>query len=315
MMRIHRIRRRLAFALVLVPVTMISIGFGQASPAASEDTATKATVKAEGTVRFGDRVRLRGEFPDSARAEVAILHRSAGEGSFSRVASTRTGAGGRWTTRVKPRRTGDWRAQLASSEPADPLTAESERDSVSDSERIRVRSVTKVVPTKRDVIAGSEVEIRGQVLPAGQRDVLVDLGGQIERAHANKNGRFALDLRVPDTGTHRVSAEAKGNRDASGSKDAGGTVTAYRYAQASWYGPGLYGNRTACGQTLTPSTRGVAHKALPCGTKLSIRHGSREVHVRVIDRGPYVGNREFDLTSATKEDLGFSGTGRILVDR
>ncbi|MDQ3759228.1 MAG: septal ring lytic transglycosylase RlpA family protein [Actinomycetota bacterium] len=112
-----------------------------------------------------------------------------------------------------------------------------------------------------------------------------------------------------------MRAEAKRNADAAASKDAGGTVTAYRYAEASWYGPGLYGNRTACGQTLTPSTRGVAHKSLPCGTRLSIRHGSREVHVRVIDRGPYVGDREFDLTEATRNDLGFGSIGRILVSR
>jgi rare lipoprotein A (peptidoglycan hydrolase) len=59
----------------------------------------------------------------------------------------------------------------------------------------------------------------------------------------------------------------------------------------------------------------VAHKSLPCGTKLSIRRGSNEVHVRVIDRGPYVGNREFDLTEATKNDLGFGSTGQILVSK
>jgi len=294
---------------------MISIGLGQALPAASSDTAPRATVKAEDSVRFGDRIRLHGEFPESADAEVAILHRSAGETSFRRVASTRTGAGGRWNTRVKPRRTGDWRAQLASDEPADPLTGESERDSVSNSERIRVRSVTRVVPSKRDVIAGSEVEIRGQVHPAGQRDVVVTLGGQTERAHADKDGRFALDVRTPGTGTYRVRDDAKANRDAAGSKDAGGSITAYRYAQASWYGPGLYGNRTACGQTLTPSTRGVAHKTFPCGTKLTLRYGGRSVNVEVIDRGPYVGDREFDLTSATRDDLGFGSTGQILTSR
>jgi len=73
-------------------------------------------------------------------------------------------------------------------------------------------------------------------------------------------------------------------------------VIAYRKAFASWYGPGLYGNRTACGQTLTSSTLGVAHKTMPCGTKLHLRHRGRSVTVRVIDRGPYAAGREFDLT-------------------
>jgi rare lipoprotein A (peptidoglycan hydrolase) len=141
------------------------------------------------------------------------------------------------------------------------------------------------------------------------------VGGQTKRAHADKKGRFEVDWKAPGAGKYNVRATAKRNKYASGSKDSGGRVTAYRYAQASWYGPGLYGNRTACGQTLTSSTRGVAHKSLPCGTKLSIRRGSNEVHVRVIDRGPYVGNREFDLTEATKNDLGFGSTGQILVSK
>jgi len=314
-MRRHRIRRRRALALALVPVTMISMGWGLASPALAQDddSARQATVKAKGSVRFGDRARLRGEFPDAPNAEVAILHREAGEGSFKRVDGARTGAGGSWTAKVKPRRTGDWRAELASA--PTPLADGVAADTTSNTEKILVRSVTKVVPAKRDVVSGQNTEVRGKVLPAGQRDVIVQIGGATKRAHADKNGRFEVDFKAPGAGDYRIRATAKSNRDAGGSKDSGGSITAYRYALASWYGPGLYGNRTACGQTLTPSIQGVAHKSLPCGTKLSIRHGSREVHVQVIDRGPYVGDREFDLTSATKDALGFSGTGQILVNR
>lgn len=216
---------------------------------------------------------------------------------------------------MKPRRTGHWRAELTTDPVAGPLSDEGAPDSTSNTKKIRVRSVLKVAPAKRDVVSGRSTKIRGQALPAGQRDVVVKIGGQTKRTRTDRNGRFSLSWKAPSAGKHRVRAQARSNRDASGSKDAGGSITAYRYAEASWYGPGLYGNRTACGQTLTPSIKGVAHKSLPCGTKLSIRHGSREVHVRVIDRGPYVGNREFDLTSATKDDLGFSGTGRILVDK
>lgn len=72
---------------------------------------------------------------------------------------------------------------------------------------------------------------------------------------------------------------------------------------ASSYGPGLYGNRTACGQTLTTATRGVAHKTLRCGTRLRICHRGRCTHARVIDRGPYSGNRVLDLTAATTREL------------
>lgn len=73
---------------------------------------------------------------------------------------------------------------------------------------------------------------------------------------------------------------------------------------ASYYGPGLYGNRTACGQTLTTTLQGVAHRTLPCGTLVHLRYGANEVTVPVVDRGPVILSREFDLTYATKLALG-----------
>ena len=59
----------------------------------------------------------------------------------------------------------------------------------------------------------------------------------------------------------------------------------------------------------------MAHKTLPCGSKLTLRKGSRTVRVRVIDRGPYVGGREFDLTEATAQRLRFHGHGAVLTTR
>jgi rare lipoprotein A (peptidoglycan hydrolase) len=73
---------------------------------------------------------------------------------------------------------------------------------------------------------------------------------------------------------------------------------------ASWYGPGFYGNKTACGQTYTPEILGVAHLTLPCGTRLALTYGSRSVTVTVIDRGPYVAGRAIDLSNATRLALG-----------
>jgi rare lipoprotein A (peptidoglycan hydrolase) len=73
---------------------------------------------------------------------------------------------------------------------------------------------------------------------------------------------------------------------------------------SSWYGPGFYGNRTACGQTYTPEIEGVAHLTLPCGTALILTYGSRSVTAAVIDRGPYIAGRTLDLSNATKLALG-----------
>ena len=73
---------------------------------------------------------------------------------------------------------------------------------------------------------------------------------------------------------------------------------------ASWYGPGFYGNRTACGQVYTPEIHGVAHRTLPCGTVLRLEFGGRSVAVPVIDRGPFIGGRTLDLSNATRAALG-----------
>jgi rare lipoprotein A len=88
------------------------------------------------------------------------------------------------------------------------------------------------------------------------------------------------------------------------------TSTSNARAWASWYGPGLYGNGMGCGGTLTTSTWGVAHKTLPCGTRLTICY-QRCAHVTVIDRGPFVAGREFDLTYPVKSYIGMPSVGRV----
>ncbi len=85
----------------------------------------------------------------------------------------------------------------------------------------------------------------------------------------------------------------------------------FRYGHASWYGPGLWGNRTACGQTLQPQTMGVAHKTLPCGTTVKFVYHGRAVITQVIDRGPYIQGRAWDFTKAASDALGFEGVGRV----
>lgn len=88
----------------------------------------------------------------------------------------------------------------------------------------------------------------------------------------------------------------------------------FRLALASYYGPGLWGNPLGCGGVLTAQTMGIAHKALACGTLLDICR-RRCATVRVVDRGPYVGGREVDLTMATAAAIGFSGVGLVRLRR
>jgi rare lipoprotein A len=129
----------------------------------------------------------------------------------------------------------------------------------------------------------------------------------IDRDRTAASGRFVLRARMRRamTAPVRVKVGAETHRV--------GRLNVYRFAHASWYGPGLYGNRLGCGGRLAPGRLGVAHKSLPCGSRVTLRHRGRSVRVRVIDRGPYVGGREYDLTEATARKLRFRGHGSILT--
>jgi rare lipoprotein A len=105
------------------------------------------------------------------------------------------------------------------------------------------------------------------------------------------------------------------DRNAAVSRTLRGKTYVLRPGHASWYGPGLYGNKLGCGGTLKTSTVGVANKSLPCGTKVVFRYKGRTATLPVIDRGPYVGGREWDLTAGAKRKLGFGSTGTVWTSR
>jgi rare lipoprotein A len=80
---------------------------------------------------------------------------------------------------------------------------------------------------------------------------------------------------------------------------------------ATWFGPGFYGKRTACGQTLTPSVVGVANRTLPCGTLVKVSYNGHAVTVPVLDRGPYGNGAEWDLTAGAAQALNVTETVRV----
>lgn len=80
----------------------------------------------------------------------------------------------------------------------------------------------------------------------------------------------------------------------------------------SWYGPGFYGNNGACGLVpggIQKDTVGVAHRTLPCGTRVAFRYNGVTVVAQVIDRGPYVDGRTWDMTHGLCELLNHCFTG------
>ncbi|MGI8623473.1 MAG: septal ring lytic transglycosylase RlpA family protein, partial [Solirubrobacteraceae bacterium] len=165
--------------------------------------------------------------------------------------------------------------------------------------RVLAVTVTRVPPLRAGgrrlhVRAGQTAVVKGRGAPGRSVRLQVRRSGgwsTLARTAPRGGGRFTLRAR-----THAaMSAPA---RIVSGGRSRQlGRLDVYRYAQASWYGPGLYGEHLACGGTLGEGTLGVAHKSLPCGTQVTLRHGGRTVRVPVVDRGPYVGAREYDLTA------------------
>ena len=72
---------------------------------------------------------------------------------------------------------------------------------------------------------------------------------------------------------------------------------------ATWFGPGFYGHKTACGQKLTP--------AVPCGTLIRVSYHGHALTVPVLDRGPYANGADWDLTAGAARALGVTETVRI----
>jgi hypothetical protein len=86
----------------------------------------------------------------------------------------------------------------------------------------------------------------------------------------------------------------------------------WRYdPNVSFYGPGFYGKRTACGLAYTREIMGVAHRSLPCGTMIQLRFRGQVITVPVIDRGPYVAGRTWDLSGAACRALDHCWSGPI----
>lgn len=80
---------------------------------------------------------------------------------------------------------------------------------------------------------------------------------------------------------------------------------------ASWYGEPFHGRRTASGETFNMNELTAAHKTLPFGTRVRVRHATtgKEVTVRINDRGPFSKGRVIDLSRAAAAAIGLIQTG------
>jgi peptidoglycan DL-endopeptidase CwlO len=116
-----------------------------------------------------------------------------------------------------------------------------------------------------------------------------------------------------DTSSQSSAPQASAPTSSSSSSSSAAPAASYTYIEASMYGEGdglMYGT-TASGDTLTPTSMGVAMKTMPLGTIIEITYNGRTVTAVVNDRGPYSGNRQIDMQPAVASVLGFSGVGTV----
>jgi len=168
------------------------------------------------------------------------------------------------------------------------------------------------------IAAGHAVEIERSTQTGGSWTptvgATIGAGGTFTAVwHANEAGRFAIRAVI---GGSTRAAHARGRKGTARAASAGSAsptfaVTIYRPAIATFYGPGFYGRRTACGKVLTPHALGVANRTLRCGTQVAIYYQGRMLVVPVIDRGPYANGADWDLTESTAAALGIHGTVTI----
>ena len=84
---------------------------------------------------------------------------------------------------------------------------------------------------------------------------------------------------------------------------------------ASFYGPGFYGHKTASGEVLRPGMLTAAHRTLPFGmcVRVTVVDSGASVEVRINDRGPFVAGRILDVSETAAKALGMVGRGVVRV--
>lgn len=185
--------------------------------------------------------------------------------------------------------------------------------------RARARTAFQRLHSELNVLDGHAATVAGRLLP-GHAGRLVELQRRgrhgrwhtLARSFTGKHGGFRIRYATHSLHSQLLRLLFPGDYAAASASRRVGRLSVFRLAGASWYGGG---GSLACGGWLSSSTLGVANKTLPCGTLVTIRYGGRSITVPVIDRGPYVAGRDFDLTEATKRALGFEGTGEVWSSR
>jgi hypothetical protein len=165
-------------------------------------------------------------------------------------------------------------------------------------------------------ISGRVESLAGQAVRIERLDPATRAWVAVARARAGDDGAFLAewDADVAGDQTLRVVPDTAPAPQASTADAApSARTTIYRTAGATWYGPGFWGRKTACGVRLTPTLLGVAHRTWPCGTRVAVYLDGRQTEVTVVDRGPYAKGVSLDLTKAAADEIGLTEIGRSAI--
>jgi rare lipoprotein A len=270
-----------------------------------------------GRVMFGDAVTVTGTAPVADAGKRVLLETAARSApTWQQAAATTIGATGRFRLRFLPRRSSLLRALVQAPPSAVPVATAATVANASGAPSSPPRVVTVTArfalgARQHTVLGGGPIHVMGRLLPELPGRV-VRLQGHtpagwrtLSTGRTGSRGGFRLGFSPGAVTGQRLRMLFAGDGRNGRSVEPAGSVTVFDQTVASWYDDG--GN-TACG---FHAGLGVANRTLPCGTKVAFHYGNRTVTAVVDDRGPYVGDREWDLNQNTAAALGFAGVGTV----
>jgi hypothetical protein len=185
--------------------------------------------------------------------------------------------------------------------------------------KLRKRTKLGISSARRHILAGRRTQVRGTLYPgkAGRSVKLQVRRGSrwvtVARTKTRTRGRYSVHATLRRIGSYKLRVLFAGDKSARASRRTVGQVNVYRKVFASWYSIG--GGQVACPGGRMGAKYVVAHKTLPCGTMVTLRYRGRTVRAKVVDRGPFVGGREFDLDASTKYALHAGDLTTIMSNR
>jgi hypothetical protein len=311
--------RAVAVALALITIALPAVAFA-AGRAQSANRAAVSVRLSNTRLAYGQRLTATGHVARTQGGRRIALDFAPSGSGWRKMATARVHSDGSFRLRAVAGSSGKVRARLVvSRERARDTSGGAAPGGSSHARPIVVGSRLSAPHRSIAVLTGGRARVAGVLLPRRSgRVVQVEVArhgrwGVLARSRTSRSGHFAATVRARGLGTSALRVRFAGDRLNTGSAAGAGRLQVFRATQASWYQ--LTGNQLGCGGRMGANQLGVANKTLPCGTRVTLRYGGRSVSVRVIDRGPYVAGRTWDLSGETRRRLHFPGTGTVWSDK